>query len=192
MIRISFLNGPRAGEVINLSEGTWTVGRAPDNALMIPEASVSARHAELLVSMDEVIVKELGARNGTFVQGRRVEVQYPVESGQTVRFGAVDVRVTADGEAESGDATGVTASYALRKPAGESTPAPRQFASANTTKVSPEATQAAPIIPPEPQPPSVPPAATGAAPNGRGHWLVGGCFVLGVIMVVTILWLVWR
>jgi len=51
------------------------VGRAPGNDLVLHDASVSARHARVVVADDGLWLEDLGSRNGTFVGSppRRIE-----------------------------------------------------------------------------------------------------------------------
>jgi hypothetical protein len=192
MITLSFLNGPRAGELISLPDGEWTVGRAPDNAVVIPDPSVSARHAELLVSYGEVIVRDPGARNGTFVDGRRVESQFPVETRQVVRFGAVEIQVQVAAPEDSGLWTGVTAADALRQPEAPPSSRPNPTPTANTSTIWADPT---PMVPPPPPPrPADSPAKPANLPNAptqRWHqpgWTAG----LGAVILILLLWLLLR
>lgn len=190
MITISFLNGPRVGEVISLPEGEWTAGRAPDNAIVIPDPSVSARHAEVLVSYGEVIVRELGARNGTFVQGRKVESQHPVDSGQVVRFGAVELRVSVPVEDDPGGATSVTAAYALRQPEAPSThprPAPN-----TTSTVVADPTQVLGNLPPDRPAIHTTHRINGASPTSERTAPPGWVWTLGAVVLMVMLWLFLR
>lgn len=94
MTHLQFLNGPRAGEVLILTEGTWPLGRAADNAVVVADPSVSARHAELLVSAGEVMIHDLHSSNGTHVEERRVANQAHIRAGQNARIGTVEFRIT--------------------------------------------------------------------------------------------------
>lgn len=114
MTTLVFLNGPRTGETLRLADGNWTVGRAADNAVVISEASVSTHHARLLLSPGEVIVRDLGTTNGTFVAERRVVSQAPVGPGQELRLGVVRLRVNYEPSGADHDATDITAANALR------------------------------------------------------------------------------
>ena len=97
MPKIHFLTGPRAGESLTLGTGLWTLGRAPDNAVVIREQTVSARHCELLVRGPRVAIRDLGARNGTFVNGASaVGGLSDVPPGSRVRLGAVELQVLED------------------------------------------------------------------------------------------------
>jgi pSer/pThr/pTyr-binding forkhead associated (FHA) protein len=54
----------------------------------VDHPSVSRRHAEIHVQQATLTVRDLGSRNGTFVNGLRIEAEQ-VRSGQVVRFGDV-------------------------------------------------------------------------------------------------------
>jgi diguanylate cyclase (GGDEF)-like protein len=66
--------GQPLGELIALPLAGLDLGRAPENALCLPEPEVSRRHARLQVSADlaAVELRDLGSTNGVFVNGRRV------------------------------------------------------------------------------------------------------------------------
>lgn len=76
-----------------VAEGTAVVvGRSADCGLVLPDATVSRRHAELTASADHLLVHDLGSRNGTFRNGVRVQTAR-LRAGDVVTFGVVQVRV---------------------------------------------------------------------------------------------------
>ena len=116
MTKLIFTDKNHAGRVYELTLEKTTVGRSDQNTLSIPDASLSAQHCEILVNGPEVIVRDLGSRNGTFVNGTRLtNQQSQLKSGQTVRFGSVEARLELDGRGESSDDTAseMTAVHAL-------------------------------------------------------------------------------
>jgi DNA-binding winged helix-turn-helix (wHTH) protein len=72
-----------------LAPGESIIGRDPGAAVFIDDASVSRRHARILVSDDGATVEDLGSKNGTQVQGKRVEAPVPLTDGDQVRVGSV-------------------------------------------------------------------------------------------------------
>ena len=56
-----------------LASGVHVVGSAADCEVTVSHPSVSRRHARLEVGAGGVTLVELGSRNGTWVDGRRVE-----------------------------------------------------------------------------------------------------------------------
>jgi hypothetical protein len=65
------------------------VGRSPACALRLGEACVSGEHATLIWSMDRWEVRDLGSRNGTWVDGRRLAAgeAATVQAGGALGFG---------------------------------------------------------------------------------------------------------
>jgi len=81
-------SGDRQGEEIPLPEGNLLVGRRPESGLVLKDASVSGRHAEVRVRGAEVEVLDLGSTNGTRVDGHKIE-QARLAHGDAVLFGNV-------------------------------------------------------------------------------------------------------
>ena len=65
-----------------------TVGRASDNDVVVPHASVSAHHAELRQAGTAYRIVDLSSTNGTFVNGTRIQAQI-LDDGDTVHLGPV-------------------------------------------------------------------------------------------------------
>ena len=65
-----------------------TVGRASDNDVVVPHASVSAHHAELRQAGTAHRIVDLSSTNGTFVNGTRIQAQI-LDDGDTVHLGPV-------------------------------------------------------------------------------------------------------
>jgi adenylate cyclase len=67
---------------------TMVVGRAVNSDCAIVDATVSRRHAEMVVGPTGLQVKDLGSSNGTFVNGVKVD-GYFVVAGDTLTFGKI-------------------------------------------------------------------------------------------------------
>jgi adenylate cyclase len=78
---------------LSLTGGTcWTVGRGEENDFMLDDRWISRNHA-MLQSMEtgEVYLIDLGSRNGSFVNGRRVSVPVTLRSGDRLTFGQTEL-----------------------------------------------------------------------------------------------------
>lgn len=75
MWAIRILSGPQAGQIFPLSAGTHRIGRAPSCEVKVNSNSVSKEHATILVTSDKVIITDNNSRNGTFVNGVRIQSQ---------------------------------------------------------------------------------------------------------------------
>jgi pSer/pThr/pTyr-binding forkhead associated (FHA) protein len=49
-----------------------SIGRTPENQIVVPVREVSRRHAEIVLTEAGYVLKDLGSPNGTFVNGERV------------------------------------------------------------------------------------------------------------------------
>ena len=99
MARLVLLGEAFNGRSYELKVETTTVGRVSDNAFEIPEASVSSHHAEIILKGSDVLIRDLGSTNGTFINGEKI-TEAVLKPGQTLRFGTVDLRLdTGDGPA---------------------------------------------------------------------------------------------
>jgi adenylate cyclase len=70
----------------------WTIGRGRDNDFVIGDHCISRNHA-ILQSTETggFLLIDLGSRNGTFVNGRRVGIPVTLHSGELVTFGKTNV-----------------------------------------------------------------------------------------------------
>lgn len=67
------LDGASAGEVIGFEGQTLTMGRHASNDVNLDDPGISRFHVRFLERRDEVVLEDLGSRNGTFVSGTRAE-----------------------------------------------------------------------------------------------------------------------
>ncbi|HZO84214.1 MAG TPA: FHA domain-containing protein [Verrucomicrobiae bacterium] len=102
MARLVLLSEGLTGKTFELKPELTTVGRLPDNALQIPEGSVSSHHAEIEMRGNELFVRDLDSTNGTFINGEKIK-EGVVKPGQILRLGMVDMRL------ETGDAQSAAA-----------------------------------------------------------------------------------
>ena len=93
-----------------------TVGRGDHNTLALHDPSVSLAHCEILIHGAEVIVRDLGSANGTFVNGIRLDHQQcQMKTGQTIQFGLVKARLDLGQPAWEDTASEETALFAVSR-----------------------------------------------------------------------------
>jgi DNA-binding winged helix-turn-helix (wHTH) protein len=83
------------GRVLPLAEGVHLLGRDPVAAVCIDSAVVSRRHASITVARDSLSIEDHTSRNGTFLNGRRIESQSAIVHGDEVRIGPARFVVSA-------------------------------------------------------------------------------------------------
>ena len=84
-----------SGLTYELVDNLVTIGRGPDNAIVINNPSVSARHAQLQLAGETYRLKDLGSTNGTQVNGKPV-TETLLSFDDRVRFGAAEARFESD------------------------------------------------------------------------------------------------
>ena len=75
---------------ILLTPGCNRLGREGENDFLVPHSSVSRHHCEVWLTEDAVLVRDLDSRNGTFIEGARVQ-EAQLLTGQTLRVGDVEM-----------------------------------------------------------------------------------------------------
>ena len=70
----------------------WTAGRGDDNNFVLPDRWISRNHAMLQrMETGEFYLIDLGSRNGSFVNGRRVSVPVTLQNGDRLTFGQTEL-----------------------------------------------------------------------------------------------------
>lgn len=73
-----------------------TVGRAATNRIALQDEVCSRNHCELYHSEGAWVLRDLGSRNGTYVEGTAVTGDCPLEPGQLIEIGACKLAFTDD------------------------------------------------------------------------------------------------
>ena len=88
---LTVLSGSRKGYARPLGD-RCTIGKAPDNDLVLPDDTVSRRHCELVREGSSVRVRDLESTNGVRVDGTRVK-DAVLSPGAVLKVGEVEVAV---------------------------------------------------------------------------------------------------
>nr|WP_238393415.1 adenylate/guanylate cyclase domain-containing protein [Myxacorys almedinensis] len=71
----------------------WTFGRSEDNTFVIRDRWISRNHAMLQwMETGEFYLIDLGSRNGSFVNGRRVSIPVTLHNGDCLTFGQTELQ----------------------------------------------------------------------------------------------------
>jgi two-component system, cell cycle response regulator len=81
------MDGVGAGQILSVSQTPFTMGRHATNQLPIDDDSISRFHARFLREDGKYFVEDLGSRNGTFLQGKRV-TRAEIRDDDWVQLGA--------------------------------------------------------------------------------------------------------
>jgi hypothetical protein len=84
-----------------------TIGRGRGMGIVLPHPLVSRQHCELFESDGQLMVKDLGSLNGTFVNNQRV-TESPIAPDELLTVGTVTFRAVYDSEREPSPASAPT------------------------------------------------------------------------------------
>ncbi|PKB66488.1 MAG: hypothetical protein BZY81_07035 [SAR202 cluster bacterium Io17-Chloro-G4] len=87
---LSFGAGPRKGETMEIGMGTMTVGRSPDNDIVIDDPTVSRRHARITFDGNQFNIEDLNSSSGTRVNGKSVTRGEGI-AGANIKLGNTEI-----------------------------------------------------------------------------------------------------
>ena len=79
--------GALRGTTVTLTGQPVTLGRAPDNTLVLTDDYASNKHARLVPAGDGWQVEDLGSTNGTYLAGAKVTRATDVRVGAPIKIG---------------------------------------------------------------------------------------------------------
>lgn len=77
--------------------GVTTIGRGPNNAVVLSDGFVSTSHAKLSYRDGAWWLADLGSRNGTWLNGERIDGEAEIHTGDLLVIGQVKLKLKADG-----------------------------------------------------------------------------------------------
>lgn len=82
------VDGQNAGMTFPLPP-SCTVGRAPDNSIVVSDQFISSHHARIYKSKrGEWVLEDLGSTNGTYLDEKQIAGAVIIKPGQLIRLGA--------------------------------------------------------------------------------------------------------
>ena len=77
-----------------------TIGRTPDNKIVLSHPQVSSKHARLVREGDKLFIEDLKSANGSFVRGQRIPPgqRVPVQNGEKVFIGPMPLLIQLGGQ----------------------------------------------------------------------------------------------
>ncbi len=85
--RLVIEQGPEPEQVFTLGQAPQTIGRSANNGIVINDAEISRRHAQITPQGENYILEDLGSTNGTFINGTRLNQPTALKHGDSVAFG---------------------------------------------------------------------------------------------------------
>lgn len=97
--RLLVNGGPGAGTIIEVTGALLTIGRGSECDVVIPDTSISRRHAQIIRQESGLYVQDLESRNGTAINGQRLSAPRRLEDGDTLTVGAIPLRYVVEHQA---------------------------------------------------------------------------------------------
>jgi len=82
---------------IPLPEGVHVIGRDRDCQVRSDSVRVSRRHARIRIVGEQAFLEDLGSRNGTRLNGERIEGRQALGTGDSIQVGSAVIRVVDSG-----------------------------------------------------------------------------------------------
>ena len=97
------IRGPQLGWRIQLASGETTLGRGSRCAVVVPLDGVSRQHCAFNVMSKSAAIRDLGSKNGTWVNGERIEPHRDValSNGAVIHAGDASFKFIAHSDAEA-------------------------------------------------------------------------------------------
>lgn len=154
--------GPDAGQVFALNKAIITIGRSSECDVVIPDASISRQHTQIIRQEMGWYAQDLGSRNGTTLNGQRLSAPQRLEDGDTLTVGDIPLRYLATSRTEEGEIAEASSQEALPEASQEA--AADEPTTATPTRALPPRTPTVPLsghdtpppmrLPTHPLPPS--------------------------------------
>jgi predicted component of type VI protein secretion system len=103
-VQLIVVKGKPEGKVIPLTGGSFKIGRGEACHLRPNSELVSREHTEVVVTDDRVIVRDLGSRNGTIVNGKALTKDHALKNGDLLVVGPLTFAVDIQGAPASVEA----------------------------------------------------------------------------------------
>ncbi|NMC47677.1 MAG: protein kinase [Chloroflexi bacterium] len=81
------IEGEWTGYFIPIQQASFTIGRSSQNNLILQEKSVSRSHVVIQSTQSGLLIKDMGSKLGTYVNGQLVQGSFRLESGDVIQIG---------------------------------------------------------------------------------------------------------
>src|SRR5437879_10684289 len=90
---LTFESGPLAGRIVALPNQMVSIGRAPDNDVVVGDPATSGHHGRIEVRTGSFWISDLGSTNGTLVNGEPV-IEKELSDRDLIAIGQSTLRFT--------------------------------------------------------------------------------------------------
>jgi len=92
-VTLKVLAGAKKGAKVVVKKSEFTIGRSQECHLSVGSTSISRRHCTISRGENKVSVKDLGSRNGTLVNGKKIDGEVELVAGDELIVGPLRFQV---------------------------------------------------------------------------------------------------
>ncbi len=94
-VKLKVLAGKNSGKELPVPVKRFLIGRGDDCHMRPKSEAISRNHCAILINEDddEVIIRDLNSRNGTYLNGERLAADQSLESGDHLQIGRLEFEV---------------------------------------------------------------------------------------------------
>ncbi len=93
IVKLHVVHGRPAGKTLRFGPGDYYLGRGPECQVRFNSDWVSRQHCVLRVTGEGALLRDLGSRNGTLVNGRLCEEERSLNTGDLIQVGPIVFRI---------------------------------------------------------------------------------------------------
>ncbi|HTA76183.1 MAG TPA: FHA domain-containing protein, partial [bacterium] len=101
-ITVTVLAGPEQGQIFKIARPTTTIGRSNTCEIVVSDPLVSRQHAQIVLGMGGINLKDMGSTNGTTLNGVRV-TESPLRNQDVISVGGTRLRFAVEVAKETQD-----------------------------------------------------------------------------------------
>lgn len=91
--RLKIMRGSAAGRVLEINVPQYVIGRAPGCNLRPQSDAISRQHCAILSSGTKITIRDLKSRNGTILNGEKIESEVALKNGDELQVGPLFFQV---------------------------------------------------------------------------------------------------
>jgi hypothetical protein len=79
MTKLYIIEGSDKGRSFELKDGSIYIGRSPNNSIQMKDSAISRRHLKIRKREDQLFIKDLRTKNGSYVNGTQIKSDTEIE-----------------------------------------------------------------------------------------------------------------
>jgi ABC transport system ATP-binding/permease protein len=94
IITITAVSGDQRGKTQEYTFIPISIGRHPNNDIVITDTIVSRRHCMVNSAGKNVTLHDLESKNGTYVNGAKINTETKILDGDTITIGTINLQIS--------------------------------------------------------------------------------------------------